>query len=70
MTMLLVIVGAMIGAPLRYMADRYVQSKHESRFPWGTFGVNIAGSAVLGFLVQAAPGPAGTRWLAPGSAAL
>ncbi len=56
MTALLVIAGAMIGAPIRYVADRYVQSKHESTFPWGTFAVNVAGSALLGFLAQAALG--------------
>jgi CrcB protein len=56
MTVVLVILGAMVGAPLRYLADRYVQSQHESVFPWGTFAVNIAGSLVLGFLAQASLG--------------
>lgn len=54
MTLLLVVAGAVVGAPLRYLVDRLVQSRHESRFPWGTFVVNIAGSFVLGFLVEAA----------------
>lgn len=53
MTVLLVIVGAMVGAPLRYLADRAVQSKHDSAFPWGTLAVNVAGSFVLGFLYVA-----------------
>jgi CrcB protein len=53
MTWILVIAGAVVGAPLRYLADRLVQSKHESAFPWGTFAVNISGSFVLGFLTQA-----------------
>jgi CrcB protein len=52
-TLLLVVVGAIIGAPLRYLTDRLVQSRHESAFPWGTFAVNVAGSFVLGFLYQA-----------------
>lgn len=49
-TVLLVAVGAAVGAPLRYLADRLVQARHDTVFPWGTFTVNIAGSALLGFL--------------------
>ncbi|MEV4637702.1 fluoride efflux transporter CrcB [Actinoplanes sp. NPDC049548] len=51
MTLLLVALGAAVGAPLRYLTDRYVQSRHDSRFPWGTVIVNVAGSLVLGFVV-------------------
>jgi fluoride exporter len=54
MTALLVVLGAMVGAPLRYLTDRAVQSRHDSVFPWGTFGVNVAGSFVLGLLYAAA----------------
>lgn len=54
MTILLVIVGAMIGAPLRYLTDRAVQSRHDSAFPWGTLAVNVAGSFILGLLVAGA----------------
>jgi CrcB protein len=50
MTILLVALGAAIGAPLRYLTDRAVQARHDSVFPWGTFSVNVAGSALLGFL--------------------
>lgn len=53
MTVLLVLVGGMIGAPARYLADRAVQARHDSVFPWGTFAVNVAGSALLGFLLGA-----------------
>ena len=53
MKLLLVIVGAMIGAPLRYLTDRAVQARHDSVFPWGTFGVNVLGSLVLGVLAGA-----------------
>lgn len=53
MTVLLIALGAAIGAPLRYLADRYVQSRHDSVFPWGTFMVNVAGSGLLGLLVGA-----------------
>ncbi len=50
MTALLVVLGAMVGAPARYLTDRLISSRHDSVFPWGTFGVNIAGSFVLGLL--------------------
>jgi CrcB protein len=50
-TVLLVALGAALGAPLRYLTDRAVQSRHESEFPWGTLMINIAGSLLLGFLV-------------------
>jgi CrcB protein len=50
MTVLLVALGAAVGAPLRYLVDRAVQTRHESAFPWGTLGVNILGSLVLGVL--------------------
>jgi CrcB protein len=49
-TVLLVFVGAVVGAPLRYLADRSVQAKHDSLFPWGTLAVNVSGSLVLGVL--------------------
>lgn len=50
MTVLLVALGAAIGAPLRYLVDRAVQARHDSAFPWGTLTVNAAGSFVLGLL--------------------
>ena len=61
MTALLVVVGAAVGAPLRYLTDRLIQSLHRSRFPWGTWLVNVSGSFVLGATVAA-----GTRgpWFA------
>jgi CrcB protein len=52
---LLVIVGAAVGAPLRYATDRIVQSRHDTGFPWGTFTVNVVGSFVLGVVVAGAP---------------
>jgi CrcB protein len=51
---LLVAVGAMVGAPLRYLTDRAVQKRHDTVFPWGTFTVNVAGCLVLGLLSGAA----------------
>lgn len=54
MNWLLVVAGAMVGAPLRYLTDRAVQTKHDSVFPWGTFAVNVVGCAILGLLAGAA----------------
>ncbi|WP_018215695.1 fluoride efflux transporter CrcB [Salinispora vitiensis] len=51
MTALLVALGAAVGAPLRYLADRAVQDRFGARFPWGTMTVNVAGSLLLGFLL-------------------
>ncbi|MER5948662.1 fluoride efflux transporter CrcB [Streptomyces sp. NPDC001904] len=53
MNWLLVIAGAMVGAPLRYLTDRTVQTRHDTVFPWGTFAVNVVGSLVLGLLTGA-----------------
>lgn len=47
---LAVVLGAAIGAPLRFLVDRAVSARHGSLFPWGTLTVNVAGSALLGFL--------------------
>ncbi|SCG67517.1 fluoride efflux transporter CrcB [Micromonospora inositola] len=48
MTVLLIALGAALGAPLRYLTDRAVQARHDSPFPWGTLTVNVAGSLLLG----------------------
>ncbi|ATW52677.1 fluoride efflux transporter FluC [Streptomyces peucetius] len=53
MNWLLVILGATVGAPLRYLTDRAVQARHDSVFPWGTFVVNATGSLVLGAVAGA-----------------
>jgi CrcB protein len=52
-SLLLVITGAAIGAPLRYLGDRAVQARHDSVFPWGTFAVNVLGSLILGLVTGA-----------------
>ena len=53
MTIIVIIIGAAIGAPVRYLLDRAVQARHESLFPWGTLTVNVIGSFVLGVLAGA-----------------
>jgi fluoride exporter len=50
---LAVLAGGMIGAPARYLVDRAIQARHDSVFPWGTLVINLAGSAVIGFLLGA-----------------
>lgn len=55
MTLLLVVLGAAVGAPVRYLTDRFVQTRHTSRLPWGTFVVNVGGSFVLGALAASQP---------------
>jgi CrcB protein len=45
---LLFVLGAGAGAPLRYAVDTYVQTRHDGTLPLGTLTVNAAGSAILG----------------------
>ena len=42
----LVIIGAAIGAPSRFVIDQYLRKF--SNLPWGTFTVNVLGSFVIG----------------------
>ncbi|WP_405979602.1 fluoride efflux transporter FluC [Streptomyces sp. NBC_00158] len=60
MNWLLVVAGAVVGAPLRYLTDRAVQARHDSVFPWGTFVVNAAACLLLGVLAGAALAGAGS----------
>lgn len=54
MTWLLVVAGAAVGAPLRYVTDRLVRTaRPDTVFPWGTVIVNVAGSLVLGLVTGA-----------------
>ncbi|WP_030726311.1 fluoride efflux transporter CrcB [Streptomyces sp. NRRL S-237] len=57
MNWLLVVAGAAVGAPLRYLLDRAVQTRSDGPdavFPWGTFVVNATACLVLGTLAGAA----------------
>ncbi|MEU9132718.1 fluoride efflux transporter CrcB [Kitasatospora sp. NPDC048540] len=54
MALLIVFLGGMVGAPLRYLTDKAVQARHDSVFPWGTLTVNVCGAFVLGALTGAA----------------
>jgi CrcB protein len=46
MRALLVILGAAVGAPTRFLIDQYLRKF--SNAPWGTFAVNVLGSFVIG----------------------
>lgn len=50
MTVLLVALGAAVGAPLRYVAGHLL----DRRLPWGTLLVNVTGSFLLGAFGAAA----------------
>ena len=63
MTVLLVLLGGAVGAPSRYLVDRWVQSRHPSRFPWGTFTVNTIGCLVLGLVAGGVSRADGPGWL-------
>ncbi|AJE83877.1 crcB protein [Streptomyces albus] len=64
MNWLLVIAGALVGAPLRHLTDRAVQTRHDSVFPWGTLTANVAGSLALGLLTGAVSAGAASSRLA------
>lgn len=53
MTVVLVLAGGALGAPLRYLTDLFVQGRHDSVIPWGTFSVNVVGSLLLGAIASA-----------------
>lgn len=54
MTLVLVMVGAAMGAPCRWLLDQAIQARHDSVFPWGTFTINVLGSLVLGVVLSLA----------------
>jgi CrcB protein len=53
-TALLVFLGGTIGAPARYLIDRYVQRRRPGVLPWGTLAVNLIGCLLLGLLTGGA----------------
>ncbi|MET7281351.1 fluoride efflux transporter CrcB [Kribbella sp. NPDC005582] len=56
MTVLLIALGAAIGAPLRFIVDKLLVTRllratgDRMPLPWGTFAVNVIGSFVLGLM--------------------
>lgn len=51
MTLFAVALASAVGAPARYLVDRYVAARYRGVFPWGTFVINVSGAFVLGLLV-------------------
>ena len=49
-----IVVAGAVGAPSRYLLDRFVQARAGSGLPWGTFVINISGSFLLGLITGAA----------------
>jgi fluoride exporter len=44
-------VAAIVGANLRYLLSRFAARELGSVFPYGTLGINIVGSLIVGFFV-------------------
>jgi CrcB protein len=51
---LAVALGGAIGAPVRYLVDHVTVAAFGVRWPYGTFLVNVAGSAILGIITGVA----------------
>jgi CrcB protein len=68
MTVLAIIIGAAVGAPLRYTIDRWVHGRTAGAsdttggrgrwrmVPWGLFTVNVAGSGIAGLVLATTSG--------------
>jgi len=63
LTLLLVMIGAALGAPSRWLLDQAIQNRRDSVFPIGTWTINISGSLLLGVIL-------GATAFGPGSAQL
>ncbi|MEI2302096.1 fluoride efflux transporter CrcB [Ensifer sp. MJa1] len=50
--LLLVGAGGAIGSILRYLAGLWAVRRFGSGFPWGTLGVNVTGSFLIGVLAE------------------
>ena len=44
-------VAAIVGANLRYLLSRFASRELGSAFPYGTLGINVIGSIIVGFFV-------------------
>lgn len=62
MTALLVVAGACLGAPLRFLVDRWARENSSAGTILGTLIVNVAGSFVLGVV---AGWPQAPDWALP-----
>lgn len=53
MIWLLIVLGAAIGAPARYLLDSAIGARRTTALPVGTLSINVLGSAALGALAAA-----------------
>ena len=54
MTLLVVMASGAIGAPARYLLDRFVAARVKDGYPAGTLAVNVSGSLALGLVAGTA----------------
>jgi len=50
LVILFVALGGLIGAPTRFVVDRFVADHTGAEFPFGTMAINVSGSFLLGLL--------------------
>lgn len=55
MKYLMIALGGSTGAIARYLVATYVGNRMGSRFPYGTFIINVSGSFVIGFVMAVLP---------------
>ena len=60
-TVVWVALGAAFGAPLRYLVDRVIQTRHDTVFPWGTMTANVTGCLVSASWWPPRPSAVGRR---------
>ena len=65
MTALLVAAGAAVGAPTRFLVDRWARHHYRSGTILGTLLVNVMGSFMLGVVVSVSREPGAPSWLLP-----
>lgn len=66
MTLLLVALGAAVGAPMRFLTDQVLAHYAGRNLPWGTLVVNVTGSGLAVFLAVTVASPGWTALLTIG----
>lgn len=44
--------GGIVGTCIRYYLGKWLTAKTGTQFPWGTWGINLSGSLLLGILFK------------------
>lgn len=65
MTALLVVAGAAVGAPARFLVDRWARRHSSAGTILGTLIVNVVGSFVLGLVAAISSTSGAPSWLLP-----